>query len=294
MADPRTLRYESPVPGVARIVLDRPEARNAQDKRMTYELNDAFDRAAQDDDVKVVVLAGDGPHFCAGHDLRDRVRLDEFETVSTWSGFRQPGAEGLMAAEEEMYLQMCWRWRNLPKPTIASVHGKTIAGGLMLVWVCDLVVAADDATFSDPTVAMGVNGVELFAHPWELGARKAKELLFTGDEFGAEEARRLGMVNQVVPRADLEDVTLALATRIAAKPSFALKLAKQSVNQALDAQGQWSAHQAAFSLHQLAHSHNGQVFGMPVDPSGMPAGMAPRRPAAGAGAPPAPADPPAG
>ena len=294
MADRRTLRYESPVPGVARIVLDRPEARNAQDKRMTYELNDAFDRAAQDDDVKVVVLAGDGPHFCAGHDLRDRVRLDEFETVSTWSGFRRPGAEGLMAAEEEMYLQMCWRWRNLPKPTIASVHGKTIAGGLMLVWVCDLVVAADDATFSDPTVAMGVNGVELFAHPWELGARKAKELLFTGDEFGAEEARRLGMVNQVVPRADLEDVTLALATRIAAKPSFALKLAKQSVNQALDAQGQWSAHQAAFSLHQLAHSHNGQVFGMPVDPSGMPAGMAPRRPAAGAGAAPTPAEPPAG
>ena len=186
MADPRTLRYESPVPGVARIVLDRPEARNAQDKRMTYELNDAFDRAAQDDDVKVVVLAGDGPHFCAGHDLRDRVRLDEFETVSTWSGFRRPGAEGLMAAEEEMYLQMCWRWRNLPKPTIASVHGKTIAGGLMLVWVCDLVIAADDATFSDPTVAMGVNGIELFAHPWELGARKAKQLLFTGDEFGAE------------------------------------------------------------------------------------------------------------
>ena len=279
MADPLTLRYELPAPGVARIVLDRPEARNAQDKRMTYELNAAFDRAAQDDEVRVVVLAGDGPHFCAGHDLRDRVRMDEFETVSTWSGFRRPGAEGLMAAEEELYLQMCWRWRNLPKPTIASVHGKTIAGGLMLVWVCDLVIAADDARFSDPTVAMGVNGIELFAHPWELGARKAKELLFTGDEFGAEEAHRLGMVNQVVPRAELESRTLDLAARIATKPSFALKLAKQSVNQALDAQGQWTSHQAAFSLHQLAHSHNGQVFGMPVDPSGVPAGMAARRPA---------------
>lgn len=277
MTDLATLRYEEPVPGVVRIVLDRPEARNAQNKQMTYELNEAFDRAAQDDEVKVVVLAADGPHFCAGHDLRDRVRITEFDTVSTWGGFGRPGAEGLMAAEEELYLQMCWRWRNLAKPTIASVHGKTIAGGLMLVWVCDLVVAADDATFSDPTVAMGVNGVELFAHPWELGARKAKELLFTGDELGAEQARQLGMVNHVVPREELARATLELATRVAAKPSFALKLAKQSVNQALDAQGQWTSHQAAFSLHQLAHSHNSQVFGMPVDPSGLPAGMTARR-----------------
>ena len=273
VSEPRTLRYESPSPGVARIVLDRPEARNAQDKRMTYELNDALDRAAADDDVRVIVLAGDGPHFSAGHDLRDTSRLAAFDTISTSGGFERPGAEGYMAVEEEIYLQMCWRWRNLPKPTIACVHGKTIAGGLMLVWVCDLVVASDDATFSDPTVAMGVNGVELFAHPWELGARKAKELLFTGDAFGAEEARRLGMVNHVVPRADLERFTLDLAGRIAAKPSFALKLAKQSVNQALDAQGQWTSHQAAFSLHQLAHSHNSQVFGVPIDPSGLPPRM---------------------
>lgn len=280
MSEPQTVRYESPSPHVARIVLARPEARNAQSRAMTYELNDAFDRAAQDDDVKVVILAGDGPHFSAGHDLRDRVRLTEFDTVSTWGGFDLPGAEGMMAAEEEIYLQMCWRWRNLPKPTIASVHGKTIAGGLMLVWVCDLVIASDDATFSDPTVAMGVNGVELFAHPWELGARKAKELLFTGDTFDAEEAKRLGMVNHVIARDDLEPATLALAERIATKPSFALKLAKQSVNQALEAQGQWTSHQAAFSVHQLAHSHNNQIFGVPVDPSGLPPNMAAKRPPA--------------
>ena len=265
-----TVRYELPEAGVARIVLDRPEARNAQDKRMTYALNDAFDRAAHDDGVKVIVLAGEGPHFSAGHDLRDRAAMADVEPVSTWGGYDLPGAEGMMATEEEIYLQMCWRWRNLPKPTIASVHGKTIAGGLMLVWVCDLVVAADDATFVDPTVAMGVNGVELFAHPWELGVRKAKELLFTGDELGAEEAHRLGMVNHVVPRTELDTFTMDLARRIATRPGFALKLAKQSVNQMLDAQGQWSAYQAAFSLHQLAHSHNNQVFGMPVDPSGVP------------------------
>jgi enoyl-CoA hydratase len=265
-----TIRYEDPAPGVARIVLARPEARNAQNRQMTYELNEAFDRAAQDDAVKVIVLAGDGPHFSSGHDLRDRSAAGSFGVVGTWAGFDLPGAEGFMANEEEIYLQMCWRWRNLPKPTIASVHGKTIAGGLMLVWVCDLVVASEDALFSDPTVAMGVNGVELFAHPWELGARKAKELLFTGDWLTAEEARSLGMVNRVVARAELEASTLELASRIATKPSFALKLAKASVNQALDSAGQWAAYQAAFSLHQVGHAHNREMFGMPVDPGGLP------------------------
>jgi enoyl-CoA hydratase len=266
--DYRTIRYESPEPGVVRVVLARPEARNAQDKRMTYELNDAFDRAARDDEVKVILLAADGPHFSSGHDLRDRAAMGEFETVSNWGGFGKPGAEGHQAVEQEIYLGMCWRWRNLPKPTIAQVHGKTIAGGLMLAWVCDLIVASDDATFSDPVVAFGVNGVEYFAHPWEVGVRKAKEMLFTGDTITAEEARTLGMVNHVVPRAELEDFTLGLARKIAARPSMGLRLAKQSVNQMQDAQGFWTALQAAMSLQQLGHSHNSQLHGIPVDPSG--------------------------
>ncbi|HTO71514.1 MAG TPA: enoyl-CoA hydratase [Myxococcota bacterium] len=264
----RTIRYESAAPGVARVVLARAEARNAQDRLMTYELNAAFDRAAQDDAVKVVILAADGPHFSSGHDLRDRASLDQFETVGTWGGFGLPGAEGHMAVEHEIYLGMCWRWRNLPKPTIAQVHGKTIAGGLMLVWVCDLVVASDDATFSDPVVAFGVNGVEYFAHPWEVGVRKAKEMLFTGAAIGAREAQTLGMVNHVVPRPELEKFTLELAMKIATRPSMGLKLAKQSVNQAQDAQGFWTALQAAMSLQQLGHSHNREVHGMAVDPSG--------------------------
>jgi enoyl-CoA hydratase len=264
----RTIRYESAAPGVARVVLARAEARNAQDRLMTYELNAAFDRAAQDDAVKVVILAADGPHFSSGHDLRDRASLDQFETVGTWGGFGLPGAEGHMAVEHEIYLGMCWRWRNLPKPTIAQVHGKTIAGGLMLVWVCDLVVASDDATFSDPVVAFGVNGVEYFAHPWEVGVRKAKEMLFTGAAIGAREAQTLGMVNHVVPRAELDEFTLELAMKIATRPSMGLKLAKQSVNQAQDAQGFWTALQAAMSLQQLGHSHNREVHGLAVDPSG--------------------------
>jgi enoyl-CoA hydratase len=262
------IRYEAPAEGVARIVLARPEARNAQDKPMLYALNAAFDRAAHDDAVKVIVLAADGPHFSSGHDLRDTTTLDEFDPVGTWGGARLPGAEGLMAIEQELYLGFCWRWRNLPKPTIAQVQGKTIAGGLMLAWVCDLIVAADDATFSDPVVAFGVNGVEYFAHPWEVGARKAKEMLFTGAPIGADEAHRLGMVNRVVPAAELSEATLALARHIAARPSMGLKLAKQSVNQAQDAQGLWSALQAAMSLQQLGHANNQQVHGLSVDPAG--------------------------
>jgi enoyl-CoA hydratase len=192
------IRYEDLGDGVARIVLARADTRNAQDKHLLYQLNDAFDLAAQDDAVKVVILAADGPHFSSGHDLRDRSSMTEFTPVSCWGGFELPGAEGWMAREEEIYLGLCWRWRNFPKPTIAQVQGKAIAGGLMLVWVCDLIVASADAEFSDPVVAFGVNAVEFCVHSWEVGPRRAKEMLFTGDPVTAAEARQLGMVNHVV------------------------------------------------------------------------------------------------
>jgi len=263
------VRYEDPSEGVARIVLAREDARNAQGKRMTYELNAAFDRASADDSVRCIVLAADGPHFSSGHDLRDKDPVEAFRTIGGWGGFSLPGAEGHMALEEEIYLGMCWRWRNLPKPTIAEVQGKVIAGGLMLMWVCDLVIASEEAQFSDPVVAFGVNGVEYFAHPWELGVRKAKEMLFTGEAISAEEGKSLGMINHVVARDELPGFTLELASKIAARPSMGLKLAKQSVNQSQDAQGFWPALQAAMSLQQLGHSHNQQVHGMLVDPAGV-------------------------
>lgn len=269
MTDFETVRYEGVTNGVARIVLAREDTRNAQDKKMIYELNAAFDLAAQDDEANVIVLAADGPHFSSGHDLRDRSKMAEFETVSNWGGFTLPGAEGYMAQEQEIYMGMCWRWRNLPKPVIAEVQGKVIAGGLMLVWVCDLIIASEDATFSDPVVAFGVNGVEYFAHPWEVGVRKAKEMLFTGEPVSAAEAKSLGMVNHVVEKDDLTKFTTDMAEHIAQRPSMGLKLAKQSVNQMQDSQGLWPALQAAMSLQQLGHSHNNQVHGMGVDPRGM-------------------------
>ena len=264
-----TIRYEAPEAGVARIVLARADTANAQSARMLYELNDAFDIAAQDNDVRVIILAADGKHFSSGHDLRDKTPMSEFETVGCWGGFDKPGAEGYMAREEEIYLGFCWRWRNLPKPTIAAVQGKVIAGGLMLVWACDLIVAADNAMFSDPVSAFGMPGVEFFLHPWEVGARKAKEMLFTGDAITAAEAKALGMVNQVVPADELDGFTRSLGERIATRPTMGIKLAKQSVNQALDAQGQWTALQAAFGLHHVGHSHNQQVHGLPYDPAGV-------------------------
>jgi enoyl-CoA hydratase len=264
-----TVRYEVVDPGdhgIAVVTLNRPESRNAQNKRMTYEMNACFDDASRRSDVKVIVLQADGPHFSSGHDLRDTESSREFDSVFSGGGFGRPGQEGYMAYEEEVYFQMCWRWRNIPKPVLAAAQGKTIAGGLMLLWVCDVILAADDALFSDPVVGMGVNGVEYFAHPWELGARKAKELLFTGDWVTALDAKALGMVNQVVPAAELREYTMAMARKIALRPSFALKLAKESVNQTLEAQGQWTAFRAAFSMQHLAHAHNQIKFGMLIDP----------------------------
>ena len=261
------IRYEGVTSGVARIVLARPDKRNAQNKTMLYELNDALDLAAHDDDCRVIVLAADGPDFSSGHDMKDRDHLDH-KPIGTWGGFRQPGVEGHWAYEEELYLGLCWRWRNIPKPTMVEVQGRVIAGGLMLVWPFDIIIASTDARFSDPVVAFGVNGVEYFAHPWEVGVRKAKEMLFTGEAITAEEAKSLGMVNHVVEREELTEFTMKMAQHIAKQPMMGLKLAKQSVNQMQDTQGLWPALQGAMSLQHMGHAHERLVHNMAVEPTG--------------------------
>ena len=221
MSDFESVLYEIPAEHIARIVLNRPETRNAQDTKLLYELNAAFDRAAQDDAVKVIILAANGPHFSSGHDLREPnvyEKMSEFDTVGTWCGFTCAGAERQMAREKEIYVGFCERWRNIPKPTLAAVQGKVIAGGLMLIWPCDIIIASDDAQFCDPVVNFGIGGVEFFAHPWEVGARKAKEMLFTSDWLSVEEAKQLGMVNQIVPREKLDETVLAMAKRLQKNP----------------------------------------------------------------------------
>ena len=267
-----TILYETPDVHIARIVLNRPETRNSQDTKMLYELNDAFDIAAQDDSIKVIILAANGPHFSSGHDLSEQEayqKMAEFRTVGTWCGFTCAGAEAQMAREKEIYLGFCERWRNIPKPTIAAVQGKVVAGGLMVVWPCDIIIASDDAQFRDPVVSFGIGGVEFFAHPWELGARKAKELLFTSDWLSAAEAKQLGMVNQIVPRVKLQQAAIEMARKITGKSLFALKLTKEAVNVAEDAQGRVQAMQTSFALHQLAHTHWLKLYGTLLDPTGL-------------------------
>ena len=244
------------------ISLNRPNQANAQNHELLLELDKAFDTATRDDEVRVIVLRANGKHFSAGHDIAPREPgppgTGMFDDVST---------NGLMRMyrwETEHYLGFCRKWRDIPKPTIASVQGACIGGGLMLVWPCDLIIAADNARFSDPVVRMGIGGVEYHGHTWEFGARKAKEMLFTAGTFDAQEAYRLGMVNRVVPLADLDSATLALATEISGMHPHGLMMAKQAVNQTLDAMGQHTAMQSAFTLHSLGHSNAWTVTGWPI------------------------------
>lgn len=248
---------------VAVVTMNRPEYRNAQNSAMTYALDEAFTRAVDDDEVKVIVLAGAGDHFSAGHDIgspgRDVGTSFERKAVMWWDHVGREGGDLRFAREMEVYLGMCRRWREIPKPTIAMVQGACVAGGLMLAWVCDLIVAAEDAFFADPVVRMGIPGVEYFAHPWMLGPRAAKEVLFTGDRFSAQRAYEWGMVSRVVPRSSLETSTFELAGRISAMPRFGLALAKKAVNQSEDLMGLRAGMDSVFGLHHFAHAHNAEV-----------------------------------
>jgi len=230
---------------------------------MTYALDDAFTAAVNDDAVAVIVLAGAGDHFSAGHDIgtpgRDIDTSFDRRAVAWWDHVGRQGADSRYAREMEVYLGMCRRWREIPKPSIAMVQGACIAGALMLAWVCDLIVASDDAFFADPVVRMGIPGVEYFAHPWAVGPRFAKEMLFTGDRFSASRAYELGMVSRVVPRAELEETTFALADRIAGMPPFGLALAKRAVNQCEDQMGMRTGMDSTFGLHHVAHAHNAET-----------------------------------
>ncbi|MFJ8493056.1 enoyl-CoA hydratase [Streptomyces sp. NPDC094038] len=239
--------------GIATLTLNRPEVANAQNAALLDELDAAWTRAAEDPDVKVIVVRAEGRHFSAGHDLKDR-----------WPGPDEITLEWIYRAENRRYLEYTLRWRNVPKPSIAAVQGRCIAGGLMLCWPCDLIVAAEDALFSDPVVTMGIGGVEYHGHTWELGPRKAKEILFTGRPLTAEEAERVGMVNRVVPREELDTATRELAERIAAMPAFGLRQAKRAVNQTLDVQGFYAAIQSVFDIHQTGHGNALSVSGYPI------------------------------
>jgi enoyl-CoA hydratase len=214
------------------------------------------------------VLAGAGGHFSAGHDIGTPERDAHLPFDRTaglwWDHSDKTGAESRFARESEVYLGMCRRWRELPKPVIACVQGACVAGGLMLAWICDLIVASEDAFFADPVVRMGIPGVEYFAHPWVMPPRIAKEFLYTGDRMSARRAYEVGMVNRVVERGELMDRTMELALRIAEMPRMGLALTKRAVNQAEDLQGLHTGTDSVFGLHHLAHAHNAETAQDPL------------------------------
>ncbi|MEZ3159493.1 enoyl-CoA hydratase [Microbacterium sp. BWT-B31] len=264
------MRREDPMPGVAQIALARPEKRNAQNPEMLYQLDAAFVAAANDAEVRVILLTADGPDFSAGHDLSAEFAVPG-SPVATMGGHVSSGVvENHYGFECEAYYGLSRRWRDLPKPTIAVAHGRAIAGALMLLWPMDIIIASADATFSDPVAAFGVNGVEYFTHVWEVGHRKAKEMLFAGQPLTAGEAHRLGMVNHVLPTADEAlSYALAMAEGIARRSPFGIRLAKESVNRSLDAQGQSVAMESALALHNLGHAATVARTGGIVDLEGV-------------------------
>jgi enoyl-CoA hydratase len=252
---------------IAVITLNRPEFRNAQNSAMTYALDRAFHRAAMDDNVSVIILGAAGDHFSAGHDIGSPGRdIDvSYPRVTMWPDHvGKPGIESRLNRESEVYLELLRRWRELPKPTIAMVQGACIAGGLMLAWICDLIVASEDAYFMDPVLKMGAPGVEWLAHPFEMKPRLAKEFLFLGKRIVAARAIEIGMINRICPRQELERVTMEIATEIAARPRMAVSLAKKAVNFAEDQMGLRSSLDHSFALHQLAHAASAETSGDPI------------------------------
>jgi enoyl-CoA hydratase len=252
---------------IARISLNRPETRNAQHRGLLVELDDAFVAAERDDAIRVVILRGAGKMFSSGHDLgsadslaeREKGGPNEGETFKLNGGTRD-GAEARWTQEWHYFFQNTLRWRNLRKITIAQAHGSVYAAGLMLMWACDLIVAAEGTIFADVVgTRLGMCGVEYFAHPWEFGPRRAKELMLTGDYIDADEGYRLGMISKIYPEAEMDQRTLELAERIALLPTVTSLLVKESVNQSVDNMGFYNALNACFTLHQLNHSHWAEV-----------------------------------
>jgi enoyl-CoA hydratase len=244
---------------VAWITMNRPDFNNAQNGQMTYALDDAFQRATGDDGVRCIVLAGTGKHFSAGHDIGTPGRdlLKQFDNrLMVPPHVTRPGAELLYTREQEQYLGMCRRWRDVSKPTVAMVQGACIAGGLMLAWCCDLIIASDDAFFQDPVVRMGIPGVEYFAHAFELPPRIAKEFLLLGERMPAARAEQFGMVNRIVPREKLREDVAAIAAKLAAQPRLGAWLTKQAVNHVEELRGKRAAMDAVFHMHHFAHAQN--------------------------------------
>jgi len=248
----RQIKYE---PGkVARVILNRPRYRNAQSRVLLEEMDDAFGRAVADEEVRVVVLSGEGDHFSAGHDLGTPEELADRQE----RGYPSDG-KGQFDRMKEMLVKATLRWRNLEKPTIAMVHGYCIYGGWIIASAMDVVFASEDALFL-PSL------LQYFAVPWDIGPRKAKEVLFEHRFITAREACERHFVGRVYPRNRLEEETLAYATRVAENDPFRVSLTKFAINNMTDTMGFTAAIEAAYRTYAVRHFLQPSVFGLGGDP----------------------------
>lgn len=233
---------------VATIVLNRPETINTLNTEMILDLDTAVKRADQDADVRVIIIRGAGRGFSAGHDLSGRPREQKPNDP------RPSSVEYRLDFEQEYYYNANMAIRDVRKPTIAGLHGPVVLGGLMTALMCDLVVAEESTNIWNPSIRHAGTGGELMVLPWEIGLRKAKEMLWTGDPLPAREAERLGMVNRVVPDGTLAAECRRLADRIALMPPRMVQLTKRSFNKLQEIQGFLLSMEHHFLVHQLGHA----------------------------------------
>ncbi len=231
----RTIRN----PPVLEIVLDRSDKRNALNAAMIAQVRESFQRAAGDNELRVVMVSAAGPDFCAGFDL---ATVDSSEDPQSRAH-----------RERTELFDFYFGIRNHPTPTLALVQGANVAAGLLISQACDLVVASEDAFFYNPLVRMGGVGLEVLLEPYDVGFRQAKRILFTGGRLSAGEAYQFGMVTDVVPRAELAAFGAELAERIGALPPETLRLLKRSLNAAQEAAGMRAGLEQHFDLHQQGH-----------------------------------------
>lgn len=224
---------------IVTIRLNRPEYRNAQSRILLEEMTQAFAAADNDTSVNVIVLAATGEHFSAGHDLGTPAEIADQATEPFG-----PGTLGRINRSWHLMIENSLRWRDVKKPTIAAVQGYCIFGGYLVASCMDIIIASEDAKFLPAHL-------QLFSAPWDLGIRKAKQILFENRFIPAQEALELGLVTQIVPRDELESAVMAQAQRFAANDPLTLRMLKQSINAAQDVMGYRNAVQAAHSSYMM-------------------------------------------
>ncbi len=235
--------------GVAWLIMNRPEARNAMNMEMRALYFQALEQCATDEAIRAVVLTATGKGFCTGADLSGS------RAVKSDQGTPHPGATRNAMASSQRTIRVLW---DLEKPIIAAVNGVAAGLGAHLVWACDLVIAAEEARFIEIFVRRGIalDAAGGFLLPRHVGLHKAKELVFFGDDLTARDAERLGLVNKVVPGADLEAETRAWAIRLAQGPTFAIGLSKRLLNRSLQSDIDTCFAEEAFSQALTANSED--------------------------------------